>query len=167
VRGSAFFLGGSVIGELTPREARAQLRRLREHVTPGGHLVGGIDLRKDASAHEHAYAAGAPFAKNALARINTELGGTFDLDGFDYQPVFDAARGRIELRLVSKRWQWAAISGRWHHFDAGEPITVMIATKYTVPWFAAVAALAGWKESRLFFDPRRTYALALLSSQSS
>lgn len=161
-RGSAFFLGGSVIGELEPRQARAQLKRIRDLASPGGHLLVGIDLKKDPWTHEHTYASAEPFAKHALARLNAELGATFDVDGFAYQPHVDAVHGRVELQLVSKRWQWASVSGRWFHFDAAEPITVMIATKYTIEWFSAVAAIAGWKLERVFLDPRRTHALVLL-----
>jgi L-histidine Nalpha-methyltransferase len=164
VRGDAFFLGGSVIGELEPRAARAQLKRIRELTSPGGHLVVGIDLKKDTWPLEHAYAAAEPFARHALVRMNDHLGATFDVDGFDYRPFVDAAHGRVELHLVSKRWQWAAASGRWFHFDAGEPLIVMIATKYTIEWFGAVSALAGWKLERVFLDPRRSYALVMLRS---
>lgn len=160
----AFFLGSSVIGELEPRAARAQLKRLREHTAPGGHLLVGIDLKKDTSTHEHAYAAAEPFAKHALVRMNDHLGATFDVEGFDYRPFVDAVHGRVELQLVSKRWQWASVGGRWYHFDAGETVTVMIATKYTIEWFGAVAALAGWKLERVFLDPKRTYALVLLAA---
>ena len=161
-RADAFYLGGSTIGELEPRAARAQLKRIRDLTTEGGHLVVGIDLKKDAWSLEQAYATAEPFAKNALVRMNDHLGATFDVDGFDYRPFVDAAHGRVELHLVSKRWQWAAVSGRWFHFDAGEPLTVMIATKYTIEWFSAVAALAGWKLDRVFLDPRRTYAIVSL-----
>jgi L-histidine N-alpha-methyltransferase len=164
VRGDAFFLGGSVIGELEPRSARAQLKRLRELVTPGGHLLVGIDLKKDARALEDAYAAAEPFAKHALVRLNDHVGATFDVEGFDYRPFIDSSHGRVELHLVSKRWQWAAVSGRWFHFEPGEPMIVMIAMTYTIEWFGAVAALGGWKLERVFLDPKRTYALMLLGT---
>lgn len=160
--GDAFYLGDSVIGELEPRAARAQLKRIRDLTTAGGHLLVGIDLKKDAWTHEQTYAPAEAFAKYALTRMNDHLAASFDLDGFEYVARFDAAHGRVELQLVSKRWQWATISGRWVHFDAGEAITVMIATKYTIEWFGAVAALAGWKLERVFLDPKRTYALVLL-----
>jgi uncharacterized SAM-dependent methyltransferase len=160
--GDAFFLGGSTIGELEPRAARVQLKRIRDLTSPGGHLLVGIDLKKDSWTLEHAYAAAEPFAKHALVRMNDHLGATFDVDGFEFRPFVDAAHGRVELHLVSKRWQWAAVGGRWFHFDAGEPMLVMIATKYTIEWFGAVAALAGWKLERVFLDPKRTYALVSL-----
>lgn len=163
VRGDAYVLGGSVIGELEPRAARAELKRIRETAEPGAHLFVGIDLKKDASILEQHYAAAEPFALHALVRMNDHLGATFDVDGFDYRPFVDAAHGRVELHLVSKRWQWAAVQGRWYHFDAGESIIVMIATKYTIEWFAAVAALAGWKLERVFLDPKRSYALVALA----
>jgi L-histidine Nalpha-methyltransferase len=166
LRGDALFLGGSVIGELEPRAARAQLKRLRELVPPDGRLLVGIDLKKDAWEHERDYAAAEPFAKHALFRLDREPGATFDVDGFDYRPFIDPVHGRVELHLVSKRWQWAAVDGRWYHFDAGEPIIVMIAMKYTIEWFAAVAALGGWKLERVFLDPRRTYALVSLQNST-
>ena len=162
VKGDAFYLGDSVIGELEPRAARAQLARVRGLSSPGGHLLVGIDLKKDARTHERTYGEAEAFAKHAITRLNDHLAASLDVDGFDYVPRFDAAHGRVELLLVSKRWQWATIGGRWTRFDAGETITVMIATKYTIEWFGAVAALAGWKLERVFLDPKRSYALVML-----
>lgn len=166
--GAAIFLGGSILGELEPREARARLAKLAGAAGFDGRLVVGIDLRKDAQAHEAAYAdasgIAASFTKNVLARINRELGASFDLAGFEHRAVYDAERGRVELQLVSTRWQWVAVGGRWFNLGAGEAITTMVATKYTVAWFSALAAATGWSMRRVFLDPTGGYAIVVLGA---
>lgn len=166
--GAAIFLGGSILGELEPREARVRLAKLAGAAGSAGRLVACIDLKKDAPALEAAYAdasgIAASFSKNLLARINRELGATFDLGAFEHQAVYDADRGRVELRLVSTRWQWVAVGGRWFNFGAGEPVTTMIATKYTIEWFSAVAGAAGWTTRGFFLDPTRGYAIVVLGA---
>lgn len=166
--GAAVFLGGSIIGELEPRDVRARLAKLAIDVGSGGHLVAAIDLKKDARVLEAAYAdasgIAAAFSKNALARMNRELGADFDLGAFEHQAVYDADRGRVELRLVSSRWQWAAVGGHWFNFGAGEAITTMVAYKYTIEWFSAVTGAAGWSVRRVFLDPSRGYAIVVLAA---
>lgn len=162
------YLPSSIIGELEPRDAKEELRHLADACGAGGGLLVGLDLDKDEARLGAAYAdrAGlaASFDLNLLVRINRELGGTFQLDGFEHRARFDRAKGRVEMQLVSKRWQWAAVHGHWFNFAAGEPITTLIATKYTVEWFASVAAAAGWKVERTFADAERRYALVLLTT---
>ena len=103
------FFPGSTIGNLTPIEAGRLLAVLRNTLSPGGRLIVGVDLKKDLRKLLPAYndAAGvtAAFNLNLLARINRELGGTFDLDGFRHEAIYNARDGRIEMHLVSRRDQ--------------------------------------------------------------
>ena len=50
-----FFLPGSTIGNLEPRDAEAFLRRAAEIVRVGGYAIVGVDLCKDARVLERAY----------------------------------------------------------------------------------------------------------------
>ena len=59
----------------------------------------------------------AAFNLNLLARINRELGGTFDLDAFAHAPS-TTREGRIEMHLVSRRDQSFEIQRAPIH-DAG------------------------------------------------
>ena len=103
------FFPGSTIGNLDPREAGRLLGMLRTTLSPGGRLIVGVDLKKDARKLVLAYndAAGvtAAFNLNLLARINRELGGDFDLDAFRHHAIYDPRDGRIEMHLVSRRKQ--------------------------------------------------------------
>ena len=103
------FFPGSTIGNLTPAEAQRLLRVFRELLSPGGRLIVGVDLKKDVRQLVLAYndAAGvtAAFNLNLLARINREIGGSFDLDAFRHEAIYNPRDGRIEMHLVSRRDQ--------------------------------------------------------------
>jgi dimethylhistidine N-methyltransferase len=160
------YLPGSIIGELEPREAKQELARLAGECGQDGGLLVAVDLKKDAAEMEAAYAdragVAASFGRNLLARINRELGGSFQLAAFDHRASYDRAKGRVELQLVSKRWQWAAVHGHWFNFGAGEPVTTLVATKYTLEWFSSLAGSAGWKVEYSWTSEDRKYALVLL-----
>ena len=109
------FFPGSTIGNFTPAEAQRLLRVFRALLSPGGRLIVGVDLKKDARTLVLAYndAAGvtAAFNLNLLARINRELGGSFDLDAFRHEAIYNPRDGRIEMHLVSRRDQDVAVRG--------------------------------------------------------
>ena len=120
------YFPGSTIGNFSPDEARAFLRRIARVVGPGGGLLIGVDLKKEVAVIEAAYndAQGvtAAFNKNMLARINRELGGTFDLDLFKHKAFYNRAHGRIEMHLVSLANQCVRI-GAWQvPFRRGETL---------------------------------------------
>ena len=75
----------------------------------------------------------AAFNLNLLARINRELGGTFDLDAFRHEAIYNPRDGRIEMHLVSRarpgrRRSRAAVSAS----GAGETIHTENSYKYSV-----------------------------------
>jgi dimethylhistidine N-methyltransferase len=79
---------GSTIGNFEPDEAEAFLKNVRRSLAPEDALLIGFDLIKDADvlhdAYNDAQGVTARFNKNMMARINRELGGTFDLDAFEH-----------------------------------------------------------------------------------
>ena len=79
------FLGGT-IGNLRPGERSTMLAELASSMRSGDSLLLGTDLVKNrerlVAAYDDAAGVTAAFNKNLLARINSELGGTFDLDTF-------------------------------------------------------------------------------------
>ena len=81
---------GSNIGNFDPPAAREMLRRIRASLVEGDALLLGTDLVKSPRALQLAYddplQVTAAFNRNLLRRINDELGGTFDLDGFAHAP---------------------------------------------------------------------------------
>jgi len=160
------YFPGSTIGNFDRAEARAFLRRLARIVGAGGGLLIGVDLRKDVGVIEAAYndAQGvtAAFNKNVLARINRELGGTFDLARFDHRAVFNEASSRIEMYLVSREDQWVRIDGVPFSFHKGETILTEYSYKYSLRDFAVLAASAGFAVEQVWTDERRYFSVQAL-----
>ncbi|WP_207461197.1 L-histidine N(alpha)-methyltransferase [Azospirillum sp. SYSU D00513] len=157
------FFPGSTIGNFRPAEAIGFLNQLGRRLGSGSRLLVGVDLRKDPEVLEAAYddARGvtAAFNLNLLVRINRELDGDFDLDGFAHRARYDAARGRIEMHLVSLARQTVRVAGRAFLFEEGESIHTENSYKYSVPGFRRLAARAGWGCDRSWTDPDRLFSL--------
>lgn len=161
------FFPGSTIGNLDLEEASGFLARWRPELVGGGMLV-GVDLKKDDRTLHAAYndAAGvtAAFNLNILARINRELGGTFDLTAFDHRAFYAAAEGRIEMHLVSTRPQIAAAAGRRFSFAEGETIHTENSHKFSVPEFQRLARGAGYRPERVWTDAAGLFSLHWLAA---
>ena len=145
----AFFPGGT-IGNFSPADAVAFLRRVRDTVGEGGGLIVGVDLKKDPNVLHAAYndAAGvtAAFDLNLLDRINRDLGGTFDRDAWSHYAYYDPAGdgpGRIRMNLVALSDQSVTVAGERFDFARGEAIHTEDSHKYGLPGFAALADRAG------------------------
>jgi L-histidine Nalpha-methyltransferase len=162
------FFPGSTIGNLTPAEAGRLLRVFRAVLSPGGRLIVGVDLKKDARRLVLAYndAAGvtAAFNLNLLARINRELGGTFALDAFRHDAIYNPREGRIEMHLVSLREQEVKTCGRQIRFRAGERIHTENSYKYSVGQFQDLARSADWQSERVWTDEEQLFSLHALRS---
>jgi L-histidine Nalpha-methyltransferase len=98
-------LMGSNVGNYEPEEARGLIALLGRALRPGDGLLLGADYKKDRATLELAYddPAGvtAAFDKNVLARINRELGGSFDVRAFEHVARYDEARGCVDSALRS------------------------------------------------------------------
>jgi dimethylhistidine N-methyltransferase len=162
------FFPGSTIGNFTPAEAQSLLRVFRASLSPGGRLIIGADLRKDARTLVLAYndAAGvtAAFNLNLLARINRELSGSFDLAAFRHEAIYSPREGRIEMHLVSTRTQEAAVRSRRFRFREGEAIHTENSYKYSIDQFHDLARSAGWKPRRLWIDAKALFSVHELVS---
>jgi L-histidine N-alpha-methyltransferase len=161
------FFPGSTIGNFTPEAAAAFLARLGRRLGRGSRLLIGVDLKKRREVLEAAYndARGvtAAFNLNLLARINRELGGTFDLDGFRHRAFYDEGLGRIEMHLESVRPQTAAVGGHRFRFERGETIHTEISCKYSVPGFQRLAAGAGWGALGAWTDEAALFSIHALA----
>lgn len=166
------FFPGSTLGNFIPSEAEAFLARWRETLrfggTEGGGMLIGIDLRKDRAMLEAAYddAAGvtAAFNLNLLARINRELGGTFNLSAFRHMALWDEARGCISMYLVSRRDQIVRAAGQRFALLEGERIHTEDSHKYTVENFQALARRAGYTPAAVWTDPDHLFSLHWLEA---
>lgn len=157
------YFPGSTVGNFEPVEAARLLRRFREAAGEDGLLLLGVDLCKNAATLRRAYddseGVTARFNLNLLARLNREHGADFELEGFEHRAVYDKARHRIEMHLLSRRTQRVRIGGRIFRFAGGETIHTESSHKYLPSRFALLAAAAGWTWLRLWLDPQRRFAL--------
>lgn len=159
------FFPGSTIGNLSRGPAIELLDRLGRD-TGAEWLVIGVDLKKDESilvpAYDDAEGVTAAFNLNILARINRELDGTFDLDGFRHEARWNEAASRIEMHLVSAGAQTAEVLGERFHFAEGESIHTENSHKYTVEAFQALAAEAGWTPEQVWTGEANLFSVHLM-----
>ena len=158
------FFPGSTIGNFSPAGAKNLLVTMHQTLGNEARLIVGVDLRKDPSRLIAAYnddeGVTAAFNLNLLARINRELGGTFNLQFFRHEALWNATAGRVEMYLVSDRAQTIDILGRSFSFADGERIHTENSHKYSPAGFAALALTAGWTAgSEPYRDPEGLFAV--------
>lgn len=142
------FFPGSTIGNFELGDALKLLETLRGWLHEGDALMIGADLRKQGSMLEAAYddAAGATadFNFNLIDRINRELSGTLDPEGFTYRAFWNPYRSRVEMYLVALRDMEFEVAD--HHFNMRESETIHTENshKFTVKGFQDLAARAGF-----------------------
>ncbi len=157
---------GSTIGNFTLAEARIFLANAARLLGPSSTFLIGVDLKKSerrlVSAYNDASGVTAAFNLNLLARINRELGGTFDLSRFAHEAVWNPVAGRIEMYLVSLAEQIVRVNGHTFSFARGERIHTENAHKYSVAEFQALANAAGWRPVKVWTDKDQLFSLHLL-----
>lgn len=163
---------GGTVGNLLLGTRRRFLTEIASHLGPQGHVLLGLDLLKDPSTIEAAYAdaAGvtAEFNRNILMTLNRRLGANFPLEAFDHVIVFDEGNGWIEMRLRARRRcviDFTALD--WSvEIAPGEEIRTEVSAKFDRDGFQREAAWCGLELVDWFTDEQDQFALALLSSQN-
>ncbi|MFM7314389.1 MAG: L-histidine N(alpha)-methyltransferase [Cyanobium sp.] len=160
------FYPGSSIGNFDPGEAEILLHRFRRLLGDGSRLLIGIDQPKAVERLEAAYNDRAgiseAFAFNLLRRLNHDLAGDFEPDGFRYQAHWQREHSRIAMALVSRREQTVHLAGRPWRFGSGEPLITEYSVKYSPGKFLELAGRAGWRGVRRWSDPADDLSLHLL-----
>jgi L-histidine Nalpha-methyltransferase len=150
-----FFYPGSSIGNFTPDEALAFLRRVRERAGSGGLLI-GVDLVKPRAVLEPAYddALGvtAAFNRNALVHLNRLIGSDFAPRQWKHVAFFDAPASRIEMHLEAREALAVSWPGGGRRFAAGERIHTENSCKYRPERFADLLVAAGFAPPRRWTD---------------
>jgi len=143
------FFPGSTIGNFTPPEATWFLRQAADALGPGALMVIGVDSTSDPGvlvpAYDDARGVTAAFNLNLLGRINRELGGRFELEGFRHEARYNREQGRIEMHLVSLLAQEVQVLDRSFAFAPGETIHTENSYKYSEVKFEQMADAAGWR----------------------
>jgi dimethylhistidine N-methyltransferase len=159
------FFPGSTIGNFAPDEA-AEFLSVAAGILSGGDFLVGVDLKKDTArlnaAYDDAQGITAAFNLNLLTRINRELGGNFELDGFAHQAYFNEALGRIEMHLRSLRAQTVTIGDAGFEFKADETIHTENSYKYSIVEFQELAARAGFTALHSWTDPDELFSVHYL-----
>lgn len=163
----ALFLGSN-ISNFDLEEALRFLRAMRSVLQRGDALLLGADLKKDPAILEAAYndALGvtSAFNLNVLARINRELGGTFDLRAFRHRAFYNEEVGRIEIYIESLARQQVRIEklDLTVDFSEGELIHTENSYKYDRAGIEALASATGFKLSRTWLDSQERFSSNLL-----
>jgi L-histidine Nalpha-methyltransferase len=161
---------GSNIGNFDEPAAGEFLATIRQCLRAGDAFLLGADLVKPEAelilAYDDPLGVTAAFNKNLLARINHELGGTFDLQAFDHRAVWNADVRRVEMHLVSRCGQEVSIAAAnvTIPFAAGETIWTESSYKYVPDEIVSRGARAGFRLLRQWIDPSARFALTLFAA---
>jgi dimethylhistidine N-methyltransferase len=156
---------GSNIGNFDPGPARDLLLRIRGSLREGDALLLGTDLVKPErdllAAYDDPLQVTAAFNRNLLRRINAELGGTFDLDAWGHRAVWNPARDRVEMHLVSRAPQIVRIADAdlELEFDADEWIWTESSYKYDARSVIDLGRGAGFTGAEQWTDEDTRFAL--------
>ena len=155
---------GSTIGNFDRPAGDQFLREVRAILSEGDALLLSTDLEKPIAQLRLAYndPAGvtAAFNKNLLARINRELGGDFDLAGFEHVVRYDQAERRIEMHLRSTAWQRITIrkAGFGFYMREGETIWTESSHKYNPQEVIRMGERTGYRCAGQWFDTEWQFA---------
>jgi dimethylhistidine N-methyltransferase len=160
---------GSNIGNYDPPGAAALLRTIRAALRAGDALLLGADLIKPEAtliaAYDDPLQVTAAFNRNLLVRINRDLDGDFDLDGFAHRATWNAGESRMEMHLVSTRRQRVHVArcGIDVTFEAGEAIWTESSYKYRTADVASFLERAGFTATAQWVDEAAQFSLTLAS----
>jgi dimethylhistidine N-methyltransferase len=158
---------GSNIGNFDRPGADAFLWGIRSTLRRGDMLLIGADLVKPERdlllAYDDPLGVTAAFNRNLLVRINAELGGEVDLDGFAHRAVWNEAESRVEMHLVSRRTQEVRIPPLEIEFTIreGETIWTESSYKYTPSVLSSMLEHAGFRSIEQWIAHEPGFALTL------
>lgn len=173
-----FFFPGSSIGNFKPTEAERFLHRVGRIGGPGSSLLIGVDCVKEREPLLQAYddpeGVTSEFNRNALRHLNELFDGDFAVSSFVHRAVWNAARSRIEMRLVCTVQQDVSLGPA---FPDGEPLRIRLeegeeivtehSYKYGPGQFEALCRSAGWETIRRWTDPRGWFAVHFLEWEAN
>lgn len=157
------FFPGSSIGNFEPDQAVELLKHMAQSAGEKGHLLIGVDLKKDTHILEAAYddsqGVTAKFNLNLLKRLNRECESNFDLEKFKHLAFYNQEKGRVEMHLQSLEDQKVKIKESETLFEKDETIHTENSYKYTVQEFEALAKKAGWNLKEVWKDKKKYFSL--------
>jgi L-histidine Nalpha-methyltransferase len=162
----ALFLGSN-IGNFDPPGRDVFLESVRSALDRGDSLLLGVDLVKPEPdlllAYDDPLGVTAAFNLNLLTRINRELQGDFDLDGFNHRAIWNEELSRIEMHLRSRWRQRIAVPGADLAFVMGPDETIWTESsyKYTPPAIVSMLERSGFGVRAQWIEAVDRFALTL------
>ncbi len=160
------YFPGSTIGNFQREEAKNLLAGMADNAGDDGGVLIGVDLDKNRDVLRAAYndskGVTAEFNLNVLNRINSELGGEFDLDKFQHKAVFNETRSCIEMHLISTQRQTVKVCEYSFEFAEGETVLTEYSHKYTISAFGQMANEVGLDVKNVWTDENDMFAVIYL-----
>ena len=162
------FFPGSSMGNFTPAEAQAFLRRVRTTLGDGSHFLLGVDLDKSPevlhAAYNDAQGVTAAFNKNILRHLNRSLRASFDENLFEHEARVNQSQSRVEMHLVSRIDQMIHIAGTTLVLRKGESLHTENSYKYRLESLEWMARQANFALEYVWQDARGYFALILMKA---
>jgi dimethylhistidine N-methyltransferase len=158
-----FFYPGSSIGNFTPDEALAFLKRIYASCSKKGGLLIGVDLVKGVpeleAAYDDALGVTAAFNRNMLLHINRLIGSDFNISDWAHVALYNESLSRIEMHLQAK-WDVALhwVSGE-RLFTKEERIHTENSYKWTTQSFSDLLQRAGFAKPLVWMDAEKKFAV--------
>jgi len=164
------FFPGSSIGNFEPETAAKFLRNTVTTLGKGGHLILGVDRKKDPAVLEAAYndSAGvtAEFNLNLLNHLNLLLQADFRPENFIHRACYDEALGCIQMFLEARVEHEVGVAGQRIHFDAGERLHTENSFKYDSEEVAVIAEKGGYRVADMWTDAKQNFGVFVLQARS-
>ncbi len=160
------FLGSS-FGNFEKSDGKIFLKKISSLMKSSDLFLIGLDLKKDQKIIHDAYNDSqnttAKFNLNVLKRINSELGGNFNLDKFDHHAIYNEEKGRIEMYLRSLSEQSVVIpkSDLLINLSKDELIHTENSHKFSLNQIESLLQDSNFEKLEMWFDSRNYFALIL------
>ena len=156
---------GANIGNMSVDEAREFCINLKALLSPNDILIIGFDLKKNPKKILAAYndkgGITRAFNLNLLSRINRELGGDFNINGFEHYASYNPETGECKSYLISLEKQTVKIGNSTFNFEKDEYILMEISQKYAQQEIEELAGLSGFKVAAYFSDEQGYFVDAI------
>ena len=162
------FLGSS-FGNFDLEDGSKFLSKINSAMKKDDLFLIGLDLVKDKKILECAYndseGITAQFNLNILSRINSELGGNFDLQKFRHHAVYNEDQNKIEMYLRSIDRQTINIpqADLTLNLEKDELIHTENSQKFTISNIKQMSEKAGFEIKDMWYDEKQYFAMILLS----
>ena len=161
------FYPGSTIGNFTPGQAKAFLKRIVKTCGKNSGLLIGVDLKKDTEILDAAYndrkGVTAEFNLNILKHINKNLDADFDVKEFTHHAFYNQEFGRIEMHLVSNKDQCVSINDYKSYLKKEETILTEYSYKYNLDDFTELVK-GIYKIEKVWVDEKRLFSVQFLKA---